>query len=82
MWQALEIAYERTSKIKENRVNTLIIEYDLLRMRSRETIAEFEFRYTYLVNQLGALEKFYDQSFQVRKILNILSKEWEDNMND
>ncbi|KAI9090252.1 hypothetical protein K1719_028798 [Acacia pycnantha] len=31
MWDALEIAHEGTTGIKENRVNTLITEYDLLR---------------------------------------------------
>ncbi|KAI9104267.1 hypothetical protein K1719_023103 [Acacia pycnantha] len=31
MWDALEIAHEGTAAIKENRINTLMIEYDLLR---------------------------------------------------
>ena len=46
-------------------------------MKLGESIAEFELRYTHLVNQLAALGKVYDQHTQVRKILNILSKEWE-----
>ena len=40
MWKELEIAHEGTTGIKENRVNTLMIEYDLLRMKSGESIAE------------------------------------------
>ncbi|KAI9084611.1 hypothetical protein K1719_033393 [Acacia pycnantha] len=31
MWDALEIAHEGTAAIKENRINTLMTEYDLLR---------------------------------------------------
>ena len=30
MWKALEVAYEGTFTIKENRINTLTTEYDLL----------------------------------------------------
>ena len=51
--------------------------YDLLRMKSGESIAEFQLRFTHLINQLSALGKEYDQNSQVRKILNILTKEWE-----
>ena len=46
-------------------------------MKAEESIAEFELSYTHLVNQLVAIGKTYDQSSQVRKILNILTKEWE-----
>ena len=77
MWEALEVAHEGTSGIKENRINTLITEFDLLRMKEGESIADFELRYTHLINQLAALGKSYEQKTQVRKILNILSKEWE-----
>ena len=54
-----------------------MIEYDLLRMKSGESIAEFQLRFTHLINQLSALGKVYDQNSQVRKILNILTKDWE-----
>ena len=68
IWQALEIAH----------VNTLMTEYDLLRMTSGESIAEFELKFTHLINQLSSLGKVYDQNSQVRKILNILTKDWEE----
>ena len=77
MWDALEIAHEGTAGVKQNRVNTLMTEYDLLRMKPGESIGEFQLRFTHLINQLAALGKEYDQPVQVRKILNILNKEWE-----
>ena len=61
MWQALKVAHEGTFGIKENKVNTLMIEYDLLHMKSREFIAEFQLRFTHMINQLSALGKTYDQ---------------------
>ena len=73
--EGFEIAHEGTTSIKENRVNTLMTEYDLLRMKSGESVAEFQLKLTHLINQLSALEKEYDHNSQVRKILNILTKE-------
>ena len=46
-------------------------------MKPGESIGEFQLCFTHLINQLAALGKEYDQSVQVRKILNILNKEWE-----
>ena len=77
MWDALEIAHERTIGVKQNRVNTLMTEYDILRMKPNETISEFQLRFTHLINQLAALGKIYEEPVQVRKILNVLNKEWE-----
>ena len=77
MWDALEVAYEGTSGIKENRINTLMTEYDLLRMKSGESIGEFQLRFTHLINQLSVLGKVYEPRSQVRKILNVLTKDWE-----
>ena len=77
MWKALEIAHKGTSGIKENRINTLMTEYDLLCMKSEVSIAKFKLRFTHLINQVLALSKVYDQNSQVRKILNILTKDWE-----
>ncbi|KAI9074835.1 hypothetical protein K1719_043209 [Acacia pycnantha] len=61
MWKALEIAYEGTSQIKENRINTPTTEFDLLRMKTGETIAEFQLRYTHLTNQPHRLAKRLDE---------------------
>ena len=55
----------------------LTTEYDLLKMRDEETIAEFQMRHTHLINKLVALGKTYDQRSQVRKMLNVLSSKWE-----
>ena len=46
-------------------------------MKPEESIVEFELRYTHFFNQLATLGKTYDQNSQLRKILNILTKEWE-----
>ena len=54
MWDALEIAHEGTAGVKQNRVNTLMIEYDLMRMKLGESIGEFQLRFTHLINQLAA----------------------------
>ncbi|KAI9128635.1 hypothetical protein K1719_000118 [Acacia pycnantha] len=47
MWDALEIAHEGIAAIKENRINTLMIEYDLLRMKPGESIGEFQLGFTH-----------------------------------
>ena len=50
MWDALEIAHEGTAGVKQNRVNTLMTEYDLMRMKPSESIGEFQLRFTHLIN--------------------------------
>ena len=77
MWEALEIAQKGTFGIKENIVNTLVTEYELVRTKSGESIVEFELRWTHLINQWATLGRTSHQNFQVRKMLNILTNELE-----
>ena len=40
MWDKLELIYEGTSKVKETKVNLLITEYEMFKMKSDESISK------------------------------------------
>ena len=77
MWEALEIAHEGTSGVKESRIHNLTHQYELFKMNPGETIKDMQIRFTHIVNHLAALGKIYSQADQVYKILKSLPMEWQ-----
>ena len=54
MWDKLELIYEGTSEVKEIKVNLLIIEYEIFKIKSNESISEMFVRLMQLINNLKA----------------------------
>ncbi|XP_057999305.1 uncharacterized protein LOC131178360 [Hevea brasiliensis] len=61
IWDALVVTHEGTSQVKENKMDSLIYQYELFKMKSDETISEM---------------KTFTNEELVKKILRSLPKEW------
>jgi len=76
MWDILEVTHEGTSDVKRARKHTLIQEYELFRMKSGETMAKVQKRFTHIVNHLIGLGKIFDKEELNIKILKCLDRSW------
>ena len=76
IWHTLEITYEGTSQVKENKASLLVHQYELFKMKPPESIQEMFDRFNDIINGLKALGKTYTHSELVRKILRSLPKNW------
>ena len=77
IWDRLEVTHEGTSQVKESKINMLVHNYELFRMKTDESITEMFTRFTDIINGLKSLGKVYPNNEQVRKILRSLPKAWE-----
>ncbi|WVY92733.1 hypothetical protein V8G54_031821 [Vigna mungo] len=74
MWEVLEVTHEGTNEVMRARKNSLIQEYELFRMKARETTYEVQKRFTDIVNHLMTLEKMFDKEEINIKILKSLNR--------
>ena len=74
IWQTLEVAYEGTSQVKENKISLLVHKYELFKMEEDESIQEMFDRFNDILNCLKSLGKSYINSEIMRKILRVLPK--------
>jgi len=77
LWDVLEVTHESTNEVKRARKNTLIQEYEMFRMKSRESISDVPKRFTHIVNHLLALGKTFDKEELNIKILKSLNRTWQ-----
>lgn len=76
IWDKLEITHEGTNQVKESKMNLLVHEYELFKMKEHESISEMFTRFTDILNALKALGRTYDNAEKVRKILRCLPRSW------
>ena len=72
MWENLKLIYEGNSQVKETKANLLVHEYELFKMKPKESISKMFARLTKITNGLKALEKEYSSSELLRKVLRSL----------
>src|ERR1044072_6466534 len=77
MWDALEVAHDDTTEVKQSRINTLNQEFELFRMKQGETISDMQKRFVHLTGRLNALGKPVSNEIATNKILRCLSRECE-----
>ncbi|XP_058766926.1 uncharacterized protein LOC131640543 [Vicia villosa] len=77
MWDALEVAHEGTSEVKQSRINTLNQEFELFRMKQGESISEMQKRFIHLTGRLNALGRPVSNENATNKILRCLRREWQ-----
>ncbi len=77
IWDTLSKTYEGTNTIKETKINSLLQQYELFKIKPEEKIREAFNRFTAITNELTSLGKKMDDSDLVRKILRILPKSWD-----
>ena len=74
IWDRLEVTHERTNQVKESKINILVHNYELFKIKSDESITEMFTRFTDIINGLKSLGKVYPNNAHVRKILRSLPK--------
>ncbi|XP_070057774.1 uncharacterized protein [Nicotiana tomentosiformis] len=81
IWEALQTAYERTTQVKQSKIDMLTTEYELFRMKDDESIQDMYTRFTSIINELHSLGEIIPRNKLVRKILSILPSSWESKVN-
>ena len=77
IWDTLELTHEGTDLVKESKINILVHNYELFKMKSDESITETFTRFTDIINGFKSLRNVYPNNEQVRKIFRSLPKSWE-----
>ncbi|XP_070008130.1 uncharacterized protein [Nicotiana sylvestris] len=81
IWEALQIAHEGTTQVKQSKIDMLTTEYELFRMKDDESIQDMYTRFTSIINELHSLGETIPRNKLVRKILSILPNPWESKVN-
>ena len=64
-------------QIRLKNLIVLVHRFELFKMKENEIIAEMVTRFTDITNSLASLGKEYTQVEKVRKILRVLTSDWE-----
>ena len=72
IWDRLCITYEGTNEVKQSRLNILLHDYELFRMKPNESISNMYTRFTQIVTSLHALGRELTNAEMVNKILRCL----------
>jgi len=78
IWHALEITYEGTNQVKESKIDMLLHQYKLFKMLQNESIISMFTRMTTIINSLDALDRTYNNTKIVSKIIRSSPKVWEE----
>ncbi|KAA3477076.1 UBN2 domain-containing protein [Gossypium australe] len=77
IWNKLATTHEGTNQVKESKISLLTLDFELFKIKSRESIKEMFNIFTDIINGLKSLGKAYSNKQMMKKLLNSLSKEWE-----
>ena len=66
-----------TNDVKRARKHALIQEYELFKMKQRESITDVQKRFTHIVNHLMGLGKEFDKEELNIKVLKCLDRSWQ-----
>ncbi|KAG8639484.1 hypothetical protein MANES_14G146816v8 [Manihot esculenta] len=76
IWDALVVTHEGTNQVKENKMESLIYQYELFKMKSDGTISQMYDRFIEIIGGMKSLGKTFTNEELVKKILRCLPKEW------
>ncbi|XP_075097977.1 uncharacterized protein LOC142175290 [Nicotiana tabacum] len=77
IWEVLQTTHERTTQVKQSKINMLTTEYELFRMKNDESIQDMHTRFASIINELHSLGEIIPRNKLVRKILSVLPSSWE-----
>ncbi|XP_070003486.1 uncharacterized protein [Nicotiana sylvestris] len=80
IWEALQMAHG-TTQVKKSKVNMLITEYELFRMKDDESLQDMHTRFTSIINELHSLGETIPRNKLVRKTLSTLPSSWKSKVN-
>ncbi|XP_070017843.1 uncharacterized protein [Nicotiana sylvestris] len=81
IWEALQIVHERTTQVKQSKIDMFTTEYELFRMKDDESIQDMHTRFTSIINELHSLGEIIPKNKLMRKILSVLPSSWESKVN-
>ncbi|KAG9444873.1 hypothetical protein H6P81_016213 [Aristolochia fimbriata] len=76
-WKILEVHYEGTESVRVVKLQMLMTQFELIRMRDDETILEFEGKITDIANQSANLGDRIPQDQLVKKVLRSLCSKFK-----
>ncbi|XP_074298845.1 uncharacterized protein LOC141629802 [Silene latifolia] len=77
IWDSLVHAYEGTSQVKKHHIDLLMQQYEMFRMSKDESIKNFSYRFSCIINELKGLGRDFEFEDIVRKILLSLTPKWQ-----
>lgn len=81
IWDCLRSAHEKTSQVKDPKMDILTIQYKVIMIKETEIIQEMHTKFTATTNQQQYLREVIKPSEQVGKILGVLLKSQESKVN-
>ncbi|XP_070008575.1 uncharacterized protein [Nicotiana sylvestris] len=81
IWEALQMAHEGTTQVKQSKIDMFTTEYELFRMKDDESIQDMHTRFTSIINELHSLGEVIPRNKLVRKVLSVLLGPWESKVN-
>ncbi|KZV32098.1 hypothetical protein F511_25222, partial [Dorcoceras hygrometricum] len=77
IWEKLTQICEGSEETKENKLIVALQKFELIKMKSKDTMAEFDERFSSLVIELARLNKTYSNRELALKVMRALPKEWD-----
>ncbi|KZV21306.1 hypothetical protein F511_25628 [Dorcoceras hygrometricum] len=77
IWEKLIQIYEGNKETKENKLIVALQKFEFMKMKSGETMTEFDERFSSVVIELTRLGKEYSNRDLTLKVMRALPKEWE-----
>lgn len=68
IWKALDVTYESTNQVKKTKINILLHNYKIFRIKLDKTIKEMFTQFTNIVNKLEEFGKIYSKGALIRSI--------------
>nr|XP_016436170.1 PREDICTED: uncharacterized protein LOC107762337 [Nicotiana tabacum] len=81
IWESLQMVHERTTQVKQSKIDMLTTEYELFKMKEDEFIQEMHTYFTSIINDLYLLGEIIPTNKLVWKILGVLLGSWESKVN-
>nr|XP_009589311.1 uncharacterized protein LOC104086697 [Nicotiana tomentosiformis] len=81
IWEALQIAHEGNTQVKQSKIDMLKTEYELFRMKDDESIQDMHTHFTSIINKLHSLGEIIPRNKLLRRILSVLPGSWESKAN-
>lgn len=76
IWDKLCVTYEGTSHVKQSKINRLLHEYEIFKMKEEERIEDMFERFSKIINGLNLLGRKLSEKEIVAKVLRSLTPRW------
>jgi hypothetical protein len=80
LWDKFKIIYEGDDKVKQSKLQTLREQFENLKMKEEENIAEYLQRVDEIVNSVRALGEIVEDKYIVQKVLRSLPMRYDANI--